>query len=442
MMKFVMSFFFYVPLFAAVQDSSAYYFTFPDSTYRVNSISIIGNETTKEYIIRQELSLQPDSLLTYTALRYNLDRIYSLQLFTKVSAEVVPAENSSADVIIMVHERWFFYPYPNVGLRDKDWSKIYYGLGVAHTNFSGRNVRVFGAFALGYDPYISLSYANPFIDVENQLSFGISGYYKKQRNRSLISQGANNNFDENQIVVNTSVGKRFSLFTTTSASLGFIQLSVSDNKAGRTLSPNGTDQFFIFKFGASYDTRDLREYPRIGSYYSFTVAKNGFFDKTVNYQSFGIDLRRFIPIYFDMTIAGRIFGSMSWGGRIPNYGHVFFGYGDRIRGHFYTILEGENQFGTTAEIHYPILKPRYVRFNFLPLEQFKDVRYAANVAVFADAGTALYRTQKISTNSFLSGYGVGVHILLAYSAVVRFEYAFPYNTKSNGEFIFDVGAAL
>ncbi|MBW7889383.1 MAG: BamA/TamA family outer membrane protein, partial [Bacteroidetes bacterium] len=410
--------------------------------YRIHSITIIGNETTKDYIIRQELSLHADSLLTYAELKYDLERIYSLQLFTKVTAEAVPLENNTADLIIMVHERWYFYPYPNLGLRDRSWNKIYYGLGVVHTNFSGKNVRVFGSFALGYDPYVSLNYYDPLIYLERQISLGISGYYKKQRNRSLVSQAGSTNFDENQLVANVTVGKRFSLFSSAAVTLNFIRLTVSDNRAGRTLSPDGTDQYFSLNFNTTYDTRDLREYPRIGSYFGIGITKNGLFEKTINYQSTGIDLRRYIPIYFDMTIAGRVFGAYKWGGRIPNYNHVYFGYGDRIRGYFYKILEGEQQFGTTAEIHYPILKPRYVRMDVLPLEQFRDIRYAVNVALFADAGAVWYRTQKFSINKMYSGYGAGIHFLLAYSAVVRFEYAFPYDRKSRGEFIFDVGAAL
>jgi outer membrane protein assembly factor BamA len=418
-------------------------FTFPDSTYRVGQVIYIGNNLTKYYIIEQEMSLKPGALITHEAVQFDINRIYSLRLFTKVDIQVVPDTGDLATLTVNIVERWFFYPFPILGIKDRDFSKIYYGMGLAHNNVAGDNVQLYGAFGLGYDPFVSINYINPQIDVENRIFFSFRAYYTEQRNRSLISRAGDANFDEIRTGGETTVGKRFSLFTLVTLKLEFLNLHVSDNHAGRTLSANGRDEFYSLHASYFYDTRDLKEYASYGTSLSFGVSKYGLFEKDVDYQRIAIDVRRYVPTWSNIVIAGRLFTSLAGGARIPNYGHTFFGYSERIRGHFNTILEGEQIAGASFETHIPVITPRYVHFEFIPFEQFKDVRYALNFALFADAGNTWYRTDPVALNKSYSGYGVGLHLLLAYSAVGRIEFGVPYGRPfSQGEIILDLGAAL
>ena len=417
--------------------------TFPDSTYYLGNIIIVGNELTKDYIIEQEISLTKGSLITRQKVQYDINRVYSLRLFTKVNIEVVPEFGNIASIVVTVNERWFFYPFPVGGIKDRDLEKIYYGLGLAHNNVGGNNVQVYGAFALGYDPFVSINYTNPFIDYDNKIFLSLRAYYTEQRNRSLISLAGAQNFDEQRSGGNISTGKRFSLYTTVSLSAEFLNLHVSNNLAGRTLSPSGRDEFFSLHATYTYDTRDLREYASAGTYTAVSISKYGLGEKYVDYQRFGFDLRKYFSVVDNTVLAGRLFGNFAFGGVVPNYGHTFFGYNERIRGYFNTILEGEQIAGSTIEAHYPIVSPRYIRFDFIPFEQFRDVRYAVNVAVFADAGATWMKKNSVSLNNIYSGYGVGLHFLLAYSAVVRVEFGIPYGKNlSKGDLILDIGAAL
>jgi outer membrane protein assembly factor BamA len=417
--------------------------TFPDSTYYVGNIIIVGNDLTKNYIIEQEISLTKGSLITHQKVQYDMNRVYSLRLFTKVIIDVVPDSGNLASLIVTVNERWYFYPFPVGGIKDRDFSKIYYGLGLAHNNVGGSNVQLYGAFAIGYDPFVSINYINPFIDYENKLSLSLRAYYTEQRNRSLISLAGAANFDERRSGGIVTIGKRFSLFTFISFSAEYLNLKVSNNRAGRTISPSGRDEFFSLQTSFLYDTRDLREYPSSGNYAGFSISKYGVGEKEIDYQRFSFDLRKYYSILENSSVAGRVFGSIASGGVVPNYGHTFFGYNERIRGYFNTILEGEQIVGSTIEAHYPIISPRYIRFDFIPFEQFRDIRYAINFAAFADAGSTWMRKNAVSLNDIYSGYGVGIHFLFAYSAVVRIEFGIPYGKGlSKGELILDFGAAL
>jgi outer membrane protein assembly factor BamA len=429
--------------FSSAQETAVPQFTFPDSTYRVGQIIYIGNELTKYYIIEHEMSLKRDSLITHHAVRYDINRVYGLQLFTKVNINVIPDSGNYATLAVTVNERWYFYPFPVLGIKDRDFSKIYYGAGVIHNNVAGRNTQMFGSFAFGYDPYVSIGYYNPLVSIDNKIFFSFKMYYTEQRNRSLVSLAGAPNFDEQRSGGTLGIGKRYSLFTTIAMSLDYLNLKVSDNRAGRTLSSSGRDEFYSLNAGIVYDSRDLREYPGDGSFFSFGVSKYGLFEKDVDYQRYNLDVRRYLPVAEGIVLAGRAFTSLSSGGTVPNYGHVFFGYFERIRGHFKTVLEGEQIIGTTVEAHYPIVSPRYLRLDFMPFEQFRDLRYAIYGALFADAGNTWYRKNPLVLNTFSSGYGVGIHFHLAYSAVARVEFGIPYGRSfSKGQIILDLGAAL
>jgi outer membrane protein assembly factor BamA len=413
---------------------------YPDSTLRVSEIVFSGNDVTKEYVVEREMSLKPGAVITHDAVQYDIERIYSLQLFTKVNITVLPADSASARLLVTLNERWYFYPFPVVGLKDNNWHDIYYGLGVAHNNVGGRAVQAAIQCVFGYDPFIAVSFYNPAVSSDNSLFLSSRFSYSIQKNKSLVSQAGGVNFDEYRSDADVGLGRRISRFSAVSVDVEYFRLTVSDNKVGRTLSSDGTDQFVSVNTGYKYDTRDLAEYPSRGSLVRLGMSKSGF-RGDVDYERFSFDYRRYIPTFFDVVITGRAFGNMAAGGRVPNYAHMYFGYGDRIRGHYNDILEGEQILGTSAELHIPLLSPRYYRVALMPIEQFRDIRYAFNLALFADAGTVWNRHDGPNIHSVSSGFGAGVHMLFAYSFVFRLEYAFREKFKG-GEGIFNIGAAF
>ena len=198
---------------------------------------------TKDFIIEREMSLKVGSLLTREAVAYDINRIYSLELFNKVEIHVVP-DSTTAPLIVFVSERWYFYPFPIAGIKDHTWTHFYYGAGVVHTNFRGRNELVNTQFAFGYNPYASVQYVDPAFDPEHNLYFSTKASYSIQKNLSLVSLASGPNFDEKLIDGQVTFGKRFSLYTTVTATVEYTSLSVSDNRAGQTLSPTVRTIFF------------------------------------------------------------------------------------------------------------------------------------------------------------------------------------------------------
>ncbi len=412
---------------------------FPDSLFRIDSVQIQGNEDTKDFVILREMTLQFDSLITHKAVEYNKNRIFSLGLFNKVEMEVEPISGTRAILHVTVHEKWFIYPYPIFGLRDRDWSKIYYGLGLVHFNFRGRNEKLFASLAFGADPWISLAYRNPFLDESGKNFLEGRFSYNKVKNRSLALQEQFGDFDEEQYNVSATYGKRYGIEHTAWLTLGYRSVFIPQSSANGATHTGRDDNFVQSTIGYVYDSRDLSEYPSMGSLISVGITKFGFFSKTIDFTHFNLDFRKYIPITSDLVVTGKAFSVLSSGGEVPSYEHVYFGYGDRIRGHYREVTEGEDLLGASTELHYTLYGPKYFRVGLLPKE-FSIWRFGVTAAAFADVGAIWHRSETINWSHLPSGYGVGLHFLMPFNIVLRTEYA--WNEFGKGEFILALGASF
>jgi outer membrane protein assembly factor BamA len=422
-------------LLAIGSHASLFAFALIDSTITVGKIVIVGNESTKDHVILREMSITVGSPLDVAALEQDQKRIYSLQLFNKVDVGYV-ADGSEATVTVKVSERWYIFPFPIIGFKYHDIKNVYYGAGLMHQNFRGRNEKVMASAAFGYDPWFNLSYQNPKL-TDDDLFLRVQFNSNHMRNQNS-SQGE---YDQQILSGHASLGRRFGLFTTLTGLVGYNEWKVDDTQPGRTLSPDGKDHYVVLSGGLLYDTRDLREYALSGEVISLSATKYGLGESEIDIFRYQVDIRTYQPLGSDISLCTRGFGDFLGGGRSPSYLHSYFGYFDRIRGYYSTVLEGEEQLGGSLELRLGVFKPRYLTVSLpgLPPE-FSVWRYGLYVAVFADAGTTWYRTESFTHVPWHAGYGAGLHFLLPYSFVLRTEYAL--NQQGQGEFIFGFHASF
>ena len=419
-----------------LQDSTV---TASDTILVVDTIVIVGNKHTKGFVIIREMSLQRGMQITKELLQYDQERIYSLGLFNRVQLHVAVTSHGYADIIVEVSERWFIFPFPIVGVKDRDWDKVYYGIGLLHANFRGRNEKLFGTVVLGYDPSASLSYRNPFLSIDGSYILDTRMAYNKVRNKSIQASSGYDNFNEKHFSFSFSIGKRIGIKHTFWVTTGYEVIDVSEYKQGRTNSSTGKDKYPILGLSYTYDTRDLYEYPSYGTLVKASIYKYGIPSGNVDIIRYGADFRRYIPLGSGFVLTTRTFTDIVAAGPTASYHHVFFGYNERVRGHFTEVIEGENLLGVSTELHYPLIKPVYFKFDFLPAE-FSILKFGVGAAAFADAGTAWFRHQPVAINLFARGYGFGVHFILPYSWILRTDYA--WNEVRRGEFIVDLGSSF
>jgi outer membrane protein assembly factor BamA len=442
-MKTILSFLFFI-LFAfevlhAQEQVRAAQPANDDTVFILDSIIIVGNTHTKDYVIQAEISLHQGVQFTPALLEYEQNRIYSLGLFNRVQIHILPKQEKKADLVIEVHERWYIFPFPVIGIRDRDWNKLYYGAGLLHSNFRGRNEKLFGMVVLGYDPAVEVSYRTPYLSLDGGYLGEVRFAYQKVHNRSVTAIDSTNNFNERHINGTLSIGKRFDTKQTVWLTIGFESVDVSEYQNGRTIASSGKDQYPFL--GASYtlDSRDLIEYPSTGTFIKFSVKKYGFPSNNLDFVRYATDIRKYIPLVSNFTLTGRLFSDIVAAGITPTYNRVYLGYSERIRGHFKEVREGENLFGLSTELHYPFFQPVYVKLDFLPTE-FSILRFGIVAAAFADAGTVWFRHHPFALDTFTKGYGCGIHFLLPYSMILRTDYA--WNESRQGEFILDLGTSF
>ncbi|MEE9186558.1 MAG: POTRA domain-containing protein, partial [Bacteroidota bacterium] len=139
---------------ASAQDSSITTSANQDlpSNLYIHKIIPQGNVKTEDYVILREMKLKPGDLIVPEKLQYDINRIYNLGIFSRVEASIDHYRDSLATLYMIVDESLYILPFPIIGIKDRDWDKLYFGAGVIHNNFRGRNEKIVAAGALGYDP--------------------------------------------------------------------------------------------------------------------------------------------------------------------------------------------------------------------------------------------------------------------------------------------------
>lgn len=401
----------------------------------ISEIRILGNRTTKNYIILREMSLNVGDRITPESLKHDQQRIYDLQLFNKVDLQYT-IEGEEATLYVIVHERWYIFPLPIIGVKYRDPKNLYYGGAILHQNFRGRNEKVFLLMTFGFDRWLELNYYNPRLTADCDYYFQTYIRLAKVQNlRPHVGM-----YEQQRYGGRILVGKRFGLYQFLSIwvdrDIWIVPQSVRDG----TISSTGRDAFSSLGLSYTYDTRDMREYTTEGDSYSIFATKNGFGESGVDFFRYGSSLRAFRKVMGDVSVGGRVFGTMTGGGRVPPYRYLYFGYEERIRGHFSKILEGENIIGANVECRIPILSPKYFSLPEIPIPQFSLLRFGLYAGLFVDAGKVWYRHEGFAARGWSSGIGGGLHIILPYSIVLRTEYA--WNEKGADEFVLDIGASF
>jgi outer membrane protein assembly factor BamA len=419
----------------------------------ISDIIITGNEITKKEIITREMSLKTGKKFTTDDYEHDLKKIYNTGLFNKVDIIPIPVSQNEIILNVDVQEKWYIFPLPEGGIDEGDWKKLWVGMNLRWGNFRGRNETVSLYFRLFYNPAVRLSYSIPWIGEKAHLYTNLSIGYYKFRNQSLTAIGKTNNgtisysdvnYDNYKLNTLWTIGKyitdRISVFT----DAGFDYLRVSEYKEGRTVSPTGKDKYLILGVGIKHDSRDNYEFATKGFYTRASLTRFGFIEKSIDFGRFNFESQSFIPIYFApkyyITIATRVYTSEAIGAVIPLYHHEFLGYGNNyVRGWSGYAFEGENLLTAFNEIRIPIITPRYIKADGLPIVKTLpvikklDLKYGLYFTILYDIGGVWFKKDNLKNVRFRSGTGIGLNVILPFGYVLRADWAFRIAKPTVGE---------
>jgi len=392
--------------------------TYADSSLSgklISNITVYGNKKTKSSIILREMNHKTGDPLNPILLEEDRKRIQNLYLFNRVMILAEP-DHQEVRIRIIVTEQWYLIPYPLFFINERDWGKLSYGAGLTHLNFRGRAETIKALFWLGYNPAVQLHYGNPWIAGKRNLLMQLGLYYKQVRSKHFED-------DVNEIYwgIELKPGKRFGLHTFFNLIFRYEQITFSPSIPGQTLSSNGRDRLPRFGFEFFWDHRDLKEYPHKGWYMSLSTLKTGFPSSTADYFSINSDMRTYLPFGSKCTLAFRLASHLS-AGTIPIYDRVYFGYGERIRGHFFEEYEGENKAQSGLAFRFPLIPIQYITLADIP--GLADLKFGLSIGFFAETGLVWFQRDRIRSSMFISGYGCGLHFHLPYIDVLRLDLAF------------------
>ena len=189
----------------------------------VESISIVGNNRTKEEIIRRELPLQEGDVFSNDKVTTGLRSLYNLQYFSSIVPEVSPgSEEDLVDLTIKVAEqstRSVQFGLTFSGSSTADEFPISLNLGLSDSNLfgTGRTASVSAAIATNTQS-ASVSYGVPYLfgkPISNTLSLGYTRS-KIYTSRSIFLPDGNidnvsNAFDliQHKISLSDSIARRW-----------------------------------------------------------------------------------------------------------------------------------------------------------------------------------------------------------------------------------------
>ncbi|MFO7820163.1 MAG: POTRA domain-containing protein, partial [Halanaerobacter sp.] len=358
----------------------------------INSIKIKGNDKTKDYVIRREMSTQAGEILNLEELREDINSLYRLGYFKSIIPEFKHLEDSNkVDVVIKVEEAktGSF----NVGAGYSSAAKFTGMINVEKDNLSGRGQKVnlnweFGGernnFEIGfYEPWA--------LGTETSLDFNL---YDK------------NETTEDDVDVSTEGGNVTIGRPLTSKTKGYLDLEYNTIKEEYDDGDSSSDNTMSLTLRTIRDTRDDIFKPRQGSRQEIAVKKSGLWG-TTDYAKYRLDWRKYLPVSDEDSLAFR-FKMATSEGDLPSSERYYLSSLDAVRGYNDDYYKAKDTTGDGSTDYLPeengFIGESLVLAN---LEYRKKLWDNITGVTFLDVGNAFERDD-FAIDNFNYSLGLGI----------------------------------
>ena len=436
--------------------------SYPSKT--ISGITIIGNKITKEQIILRELTFKVGDTLSNVAfiaeLTQSKKNLLNTSLFNFANIQWALIDSASTQIVIELQERWYTFVFPifeiddnnfNTWWRDKDFSRINYGVNVSRTNFRGRKEKLTATAQYGFTERYRLKYEIPYITKGQKLGIDFNFSYNRRDEiaySTLDNERLQYKSADQDAVRNLSSGITFkyrpAIFTTHAIGLEYDLNSIQDSV--RVLNPNylGNNllrtEFFSFFYDLKVDLRDSRNYPLVGFFGNINIKQYGLeiLQSPVNFANFQINLKKYWALHDRWYLAGSFRGVLATSDKQPYLLQNGLGYSSfGIRAYEYYVIDGQNIALTKAQIRYQLVKPNYAKLDLIPIEKFNKFHYAFYLGLFTDFA---YVRDNVGfngnslANEMQFGTGIALDFVTYYDVVIRTEFSIN-KLGENGIFI-------
>ncbi|WP_091542041.1 BamA/TamA family outer membrane protein [Thermoflexibacter ruber] len=429
-----------------------------DSFY-IKDVLIECHQKTIDRIILREMAYKKGDRIAKanidSVLQKEANKIFNTRLFVVVDVYPIPVKGDTINLLVSLVERWYLYPIPIFELadrnfnewwkqRNRDMSRVNYGLRLTQENVRGRNETLKLLVQLGFVERYGIEYKIPYINRDQTTGLVFKIDFAQNKNLAYRTDDNKLSFLRSEDVLRerfwTSLGfsKRKAFYNTHHFIAGFDYQSISDSIYALNpdyLNNQGRSQrYFYLNYIFNHDSRDMATYPLNGSYLNFSVAQKGLsnFDDLHQFEIKFVGAKFFhlskstasMPLFFATSVRGFI----SFPSYRPYSELQGFGYrGDFVRGYELYVVDGQH-FGIWKNtLRWRLFSIRANLRKFMPLEQFSTLPIAAYLKTYSDVGYIkndfVAESNKRLTNTMLWGKGIGLDVLIYNSLLWRFEYS-------------------
>lgn len=435
--------------------------------YLVRDIILIGNKTTKDYIILRELPIKINDTLNefrmekvFNRCRENLENLHLFN-YVRIFESFPDKEKNTLIINIHVEERWYIWPLVNVYLENrnmstwlKDWdlSRITVESGFKIDNCLGLNHKLIASLKLGYQKALYFGYRNISPGSGGRHFFSLSIEAMKSHNLDYITKNnAPLHLKENDKILEQSVEAklyyvyRHSIRTTHNIDFIYnhtrLDPLILESNPHYWGDPRTEHSSFRLNYFYCQDQRDYHVYPLEGFY-----VKAGFNTYVTDNRSvYALQIEGSLQYYLplgrrwyassNLTVSKSFKNADSW---ILDRA---IGYDNNIlRGYEYYVADGQAFVVSNNTIKFNMLPKTIVTLNRIAwLSKFYKIHFSLYAKAHFDMGYAwnkFYNSTNLLSNQFLYAGGIGIDIVTYYDIILGFDYSINKQGQSGFYFSF------
>lgn len=418
-----------------------------------------GLHKTKETIVRREMAFSARQPLavkdTAVIFRKCLNNLFNTRLFNTCryyldSLKTNDSGMVSANVVFVLQERWYTIPIPLLELADRNFNEWWYdrnrdfrrinaGLTIMQKNVRGRNEDLMLGIQTGFTKKLYFSYFIPYLD-KKQI-FGVKLQTILLSNKEVAVRSSNNilqyqkdenSFGRERVLSGIQITARKSIYQYHSLDVNYYYSRVSPFVLN--LNPDyflgeSFQRYSEIRYSYTLDHRNYRIYATKGWYMQARVSKLGILP-TDNFRLWTgqASFSAYLPMGNGFFYASRFDGEIGQSRRLPYLGSRTLGYENRfVRGYERNVMEGNSSFHFRNSLRKKILGKVW-EADQITLSQFRRIPLDIYLCPFLDFGGIrnpwVLPENKPLVNTFLLGYGVGLHMVTFYDLVFRTEFTF------------------
>ncbi len=400
--------------------------TRPGPRVYIGRIDIIGNERTRDAVIRRELRLDEGELFSGSKLRRSRQRLTNLQYFEEVKIDTKRrVEEGLMDLDVEVTEQ--STGQFTAGLGFSSIETVVFTASVTESNLFGRGQTVTASARIGsISQDFVLGFQEPWL-------FGLPisvGFNLFRQDLDFFT------FNSRRTGAALSVGRAFGEFVRGTITYGFEVLEISDVEPSATAvlrDQEGTSTTSSILPRIVRDTRDNRFDPSQGSVNSFEVELAGLGGNNRFFKAIGSSTWYFpLPAGLTGLVRGRFgIGDGYAGKELPASERFFLGGVTTVRGFEFRDLGPKDLDGN------PLGGTSFVQFN---LEVGRSFGRLLRLVAFLDAGNVYDRDNQFDLGELRRSAGFGIRLLTPIGPV-RLDWGFKLDRRP-GETIGELGFLL